>query len=104
MAVTITHAKVSAIADDPGSSAAGEILPSDWNDDHSVTGTIDVANGGTGASTAANARVNLLPSYTGNAGKVLAVNTGATDVEWVTQTGGGGGATGFEQTFMLMGA
>jgi hypothetical protein len=52
----------------------------------SVTGITDlaVADGGTGASTAANARVNLLPSYTGNGGKVLAVNSGATDPEWIT--------------------
>jgi hypothetical protein len=52
----------------------------------SVTGITDlaVADGGTGASTAAGARTNLLPSYTGNAGKFLAVNTGATDVEWST--------------------
>jgi hypothetical protein len=61
----------------------------------SVTGITDlaVADGGTGASTAANARVNLLPSYTGNGGKVLAVTSGATDVEWIT-VGGGGGGTG----------
>ena len=58
----------------------------------SVTGITDlaVADGGTGASTAANARVNLLPSYTGNAGKVLAVASGAADVEWITVSGGGG--------------
>ena len=59
----------------------------------SVTGITDlaVADGGTGASTAANARVNLLPSYTGNGGKVLAVNVGATDTEWITVATGGGG-------------
>lgn len=58
----------------------------------SVTGITDitVADGGTGASTAASARVNLLPSYTGNAGKVLAVASGAADVEWITVSGGGG--------------
>ena len=51
----------------------------------SITGITDlaVADGGTGASTAANARVNLLPNYVGNAIKVLSVNAGATDVEWV---------------------
>jgi hypothetical protein len=47
-----------------------------------VTGTVALANGGTGATTASNARVNLLPSYTGNGSKVLALNAGATDVEW----------------------
>lgn len=61
----------------------------------SITGITDitVADGGTGASTAANARINLLPTYTGNGGKVLAVNTGATDVEWITASGGGGSGT-----------
>jgi hypothetical protein len=55
-----------------------------------VTGTVAVANGGTGATTAATARVNLLPSYTGNATKVLTVNAGETDVTWTTAGGGGG--------------
>ena len=36
------------------------------------------------------ARIGLLPSYTGNTGKVLAVNGAETDVEWVAQSGGGG--------------
>jgi hypothetical protein len=49
---------------------------------------IAVAGGGTGAATAAAARVNLLPSYTANGTKVLAVNSGATDVEWVTSATG----------------
>lgn len=52
----------------------------------SITGITDlaVADGGTGASTASGALINLLPSYTGNATKVLAINSGATGVEWVT--------------------
>ena len=52
----------------------------------SITGITDlaIADGGTGASTAANARINLLPSYTSNGSKVLALNSGATDVEWIT--------------------
>lgn len=56
----------------------------------SVSGITDlaVADGGTGASTAANARVNLLPSYTGNGNKVLSLNSGATDVEWTTNGAG----------------
>lgn len=71
-----------------------------------VTGTLPVANGGTGATTAADARVNLLPSYAGNAGKVLALNVGGTDTEWVSVGGTGtvtsvdasGGTTGLTFT------
>ena len=67
-----------------------------------VTGVLPIANGGTNASTAATARGNILPSYAGNANKVLAVNAGATDVEYVSVGGTGtvtsvavsGGTTG----------
>ena len=67
-----------------------------------VTGVLPIANGGTNASTAATARGNILPSYSGNAGKVLAVNVGATDAEWISAGGTGtvtsidvsGGTTG----------
>jgi trimeric autotransporter adhesin len=48
MAITVKHKFVSAIPD------AGDpniVQPSNWNDDHELTGTISVANGGTGAST-----------------------------------------------------
>lgn len=48
MAITVKHTKVSTIPDGDDSSL---IRPSDWNDDHVLTGTIPVANGGTGAST-----------------------------------------------------
>jgi hypothetical protein len=51
---------------------------------NSLTGTLQISNGGTGATSAAGARDNLLPDYTGNVGKVLTVNSGATDVEWTT--------------------
>jgi hypothetical protein len=67
-----------------------------------VTGTLPIANGGTNASTATNARSNILPSYAGNGGKVLAVNAGASDTEWIPAAGAGtvtsvnvsGGTTG----------
>lgn len=46
--------------------------------------SVPVSEGGTGATSASGARSNLLPSYTSNGGKVLALNSGATDVEWIT--------------------
>jgi hypothetical protein len=63
---------------------------------------LPIANGGTNATTATAARGNILPAYAGNAGKVLAVNVGATDVEYISAGGTGtvtsvavsGGTTG----------
>jgi hypothetical protein len=60
-------------------------------------GTLAVGSGGTGATTATNARANLLPSYTGNAAKVLALNSTATDVEWIA-SGGTGTVTSVDAT------
>ena len=37
MAIAFKHQKVSTIPDDPVAAAAGEILSSDWNDDHDLT-------------------------------------------------------------------
>ena len=54
-----------------------------------VTGVLPIANGGTNATSASTARSNILPSYAGNANKVLAVNSGATDVEYVSVGGTG---------------
>jgi hypothetical protein len=48
MTVLVKHSKVSTIPDDTDTSL---VRPSDWNADHTLTGTIDVTNGGTGAST-----------------------------------------------------
>jgi hypothetical protein len=56
MAITVKHKFVSAIPD------AGDttiVQPSNWNDDHQLTGTIPIANGGTNATTAADALTNL---------------------------------------------
>lgn len=66
------------------------------------SGTLALARGGTGASTNSAARVNLLPSYTGNAGKILALNTGGTDVEWVS-AGGAGTVTSVNATTAISG-
>jgi len=54
-----------------------------------VTGALPIANGGTNATTVGTARSNLLPAYASNAGKVLAVNAGATDIEWISAGGTG---------------
>jgi len=67
-----------------------------------ITGTLAIANGGTAGTTAAIARANILPAYSGNGGKALAVNAGATDVEYISVPGTGtvssvavsGGTTG----------
>ncbi|MEN9925355.1 MAG: hypothetical protein RL268_1481, partial [Pseudomonadota bacterium] len=48
MAITLTHSKVSGKADGGDSTL---IQPSDWNASHSVSGTLDPANGGTGTGT-----------------------------------------------------
>jgi len=47
-----------------------------------VSGILPVVNGGTGAATAAEAMENLLPSYSSNATKVLALNSAGTALEW----------------------
>ena len=48
MAITVKHSKVSTIPDDADTSL---VRPSDWNEDHVLTGTVPVPNGGTGAAT-----------------------------------------------------
>ncbi len=45
---------------------------------------LTISEGGTSATTVASARASLLPDFSGNATFVLAVNSGATDVEFVT--------------------
>jgi hypothetical protein len=83
MAITVKHKFVSAIPD------AGDptiVQPSNWNDDHDLVGTIPVANGGTGASTANGGFNALAPSQTGNSGKYL--TTDGTNTSWSANAGG----------------
>ena len=83
MAITVKHKFVSAVPD------AGDptiVQPSNWNDTHDLTGTVPVTNGGTGAATASDGLNNLLPSQTGNNGKVLA--TDGTNASWTTNGSG----------------
>jgi hypothetical protein len=77
MAITVKHSKVSTIPDGDDSSV---VRPSDWNDDHVLTGTIPVENGGTGQTTANAAFNALAPSQTGNTGKYL--TTDGTNSSW----------------------
>ena len=55
------------------------------------TGALAITGGGTGATTAAGAMINLLPSQTGNSGKVLSTD-GNGNLSWIANGGGGGGA------------
>ncbi len=48
MAITVKHSKVSTIPDGDDTSL---VRPTDWNADHTLVGTVPVANGGTGAAT-----------------------------------------------------
>jgi len=73
-----------------------------------VTGTVAIANGGTGATSAGAALTNLLPTQTGNAGKVLqtdgsssswaALSTGNWDTAYTDRLKWDGGATGLNAT------
>ncbi|CAB4213966.1 hypothetical protein UFOVP1457_11 [uncultured Caudovirales phage] len=66
-----------------GSAVTGNITGNAAN----VTGTVAIANGGTGQTTA-NAGLNaLLPSQTSNSGKVLSTN--GTDTSWISSSGSG---------------
>jgi len=102
MAITIKHAKTDTIADwtqadldaqialgnfPAGTVLADIVLPSDWNNDHTISGTVAISNGGTGQTTA-NAAINaLLPSQTSQSGKVL--STDGTNTSWIAAGGTG---------------
>jgi len=58
-------------------------LTAENNDLSNVSGTLAIANGGTGSSTAATARVALLPALATNGSKLVSVNSGATDIEYI---------------------
>lgn len=83
MAIIVKHSKVSTIPDDTDTNL---VRPSDWNADHSLTGTVDIANGGTGQITANAAFNALAPLQTGNTGKVL--TTDGTNTTWSTNGSG----------------
>lgn len=61
-----------------------------------IGGTLGISKGGTGQTTASAALNALLPSQSGNNGKVL--KTDGTDATWQTESGGGGGSPGGSDT------
>ena len=71
-----------------------------------VTGTLPIASGGTAGTTKQTALASLFPSYSGNAGKAVMVNSGETDLEYgllpgsgtVTSVGGTGTVNGITLT------
>lgn len=102
MAITIKHAKTDTIADwtqgdldaqialgnfPAGTVLADIVLPSDWNNDHTISGTVPIANGGTGQTTATAAINALLPSQASQSGKVL--STDGTNTSWIAAGGTG---------------
>lgn len=102
MAITIKHAKTDTIADwtqadldaqialgnfPAGTVLADIVLPSDWNNDHTISGTVPIANGGTGQTTATTAINALLPSQASQSGKVL--STDGTNTSWIAAGGVG---------------
>lgn len=72
--------------------AAGLGANSDITSLAGLTTALSIIQGGTGSTTAIGARVNLLPSYAGNEGKVIAVKSDGTDIEYIVPTAGGGGS------------
>lgn len=54
-----------------------------------AVGTLAISKGGTGQTNAALAIEALLPAYTNNANKILALNSNATSLIWTTNAGGG---------------
>lgn len=61
-------------------------LTAESNNLSTVSGTLGVANGGTGQTTVATARVALLPALATNGSKLVAVNSGATDIEYIASS------------------
>ena len=73
-------------ASKPVKTDANKILVSgaiDLASSNDVMGSLSIANGGTGATTTAGASTNILPSQSGNSGKVLTTN-GAGSLSWLT--------------------
>jgi hypothetical protein len=84
MSLTVNHSTPA----DGSFSASGATA---WNAVHTLSGTIDIANGGTGQSTSTAAINALLPTQATNSGKYL--TTDGTNTSWATVSGGSGTVT-----------
>jgi hypothetical protein len=85
MTLTVNHSTPA----DGSFSATGATA---WNAAHTLTGTIDIANGGTGQTTSTAAINALLPTQATNSGKYL--TTDGTNTSWATVSGGVTSVTG----------
>ncbi len=96
MAATITHPFVSAKVDGADTSL---VQPSNWNAGHTLTGTIDVANGGTGRATGTTAYALIATGTTATGAQQTLANGATTEIlvgggaaalpVWTTATGSG---------------
>ena len=86
MAVTVTHPFVSAIAD---GADATVVRPSNWNATHSISGTLDVANGGTGVTTSTGTGSTVLSALPTFAGAIVSVTDNTNAALRITQLGTG---------------
>jgi len=84
MTLTVNHSTPA----DGSFSATGATA---WNAAHTLSGTIDIANGGTGQTTSTAAINALLPTQATNSGKYL--TTDGTNTSWATVSGGSGTVT-----------
>ena len=88
MALSVTHKKTSAIADDPAAVAAGEIVPSDWNDTHDISMTTGKLLGRSTTGTGAAEEISI--------GSGLSLSGGV-----LTATGGGSGGASLDDVVAL---
>ncbi len=103
MALTITHSFTSAIADDSSAATAGQVVPSNWNASHTITGQLaasDLSNGTTGTGAVVLATLPVIAGATVTAG----LNVSYANPQITVQDNGtsfafedikGGGMTGF---------
>ena len=75
MTISLTHKFVSTVPDGTDTSV---VRPSNWNDEHAITGTLPVANGGTNVSSTPSNGQLLIGDGTGYTLANLTAGTGVT--------------------------